>query len=310
MTRVDFVATLALAGALASPWGALPPSRPETEQEHVFRAGADAVSVNVFVRDRNRPVAGLGANDFILTDNGVRQIIRSVAVGSMPVDVTVVLDVSGSVAGAALEQFRRDVQDVTAALRPIDRVRVLAYASRVVELRPMMPATDPSPLVTISPGGATAFYNAIVAALAYPSEPGRPHLIVVLGDGGDNVSLLDDRDVLETARRSDAVLHVLIRPGGGAVSGFGWLPFSDPRLDRIRDAADATGGRFDLLKTSEPARALLSRAIDDFKTGYVLWYTPTAVERSGWHAISVRLRSGGHAITARRGYFVSRAAGR
>ena len=101
------------------------------------------------------------------------------------------------------------------------------------------------------------------------------------------------------------MLHVLIRPPSAPLTGAGWLPFNDPRLDRVRDAAEVTGGLFDLRKTSEPARALLSRAIDEFKTGYVLWYTPAAVERSGWHEISVRLRSGGHTVTARRGYFVA-----
>jgi VWFA-related protein len=287
---------LAVAGIVAQP---VAQDRPA-----VFRAGTAATSVHVAVRDGNRPVAGLTAEDFILTDNGVRQTIQAISVGTTPIDVTIVLDTSGSVSGPAIELFRRDVIALGGLLGPDDRLRVLGYASRVVELRPLTLASVVVPTVNVTPGGATAFFHAIVAALARRADPGRPHLVLVLGDGGDNVSLLDDRDVQELARRSDAVLHVIIRPdSGGLAGGSGWLPFYPPVLDRIRAAAALTGGRLDELRTRQPSLALLDRAIDEFKTAYVLWYTPTAVPQTGWHELAVRLRSGRYTVTARRGYF-------
>ena len=269
----------------------------------VFHGSAAAISVHVSVRDRNRPVGGLTATDFLLMDNGVRQTVQSISVGAMPIDVTIALDASGSVTGSAVQQFGRDVQAVAARLGQEDRLRVLAYSTTVEEVRPMAPASAASPPITIKTGGATAFFHAIIASLARRVEPGRPHLVVVLGDGADNISFFDDADVVAVARRSDSVLHVVLRPGSSGGYGRGWLPFQPPRMDRLRAAADETGGQLDALRADAPSTDLLARAIEEFKTGYVLWYTPAAVSRTGWHDITVRLRSGGYTVNARRGYF-------
>jgi VWFA-related protein len=299
MTRGVVVLVLLVAGLATRPGAA------DRQEQAVFRAAADAVSVHVAVRDGNRPVGGLTAQEFILTDNGVRQIVESVTVGTLPVDVTAVLDTSGSVSGATIQQFKRDVEAAGSLLAAEDRLRILAYASSVVEVRPLSPAHAPSPPIAVKPGGATAFFNAIIAALARQTEPGRPHLVVVFGDGGDNVSLLDDEDVLEVARRSDSVLRVVIRPASSMGWASGWLPFSGANLDRIRSAAEATGGRLDVLGNSRPAAELLGPAIAEFKTGYVLWFRPSATQ-PGWHDLAVRLRTGRHTVTARRGYFAGR----
>jgi hypothetical protein len=48
---------------------------------------------------------------------------------------------------------------------------------------------------------------------------------------------------------------------------------------------------------------LLSRAVADFKTGYVLWFTPTGVPIAGWHDLRVRIAGRNHTVIARRGYF-------
>jgi len=53
---------------------------PTLGAQQVFRAGTQAVLVDVLVTDRNRPVAGLTTADFELRDNGVRQTIDSVSI--------------------------------------------------------------------------------------------------------------------------------------------------------------------------------------------------------------------------------------
>src|SRR5687768_17731231 len=76
------------------------------EQQPVFRSAADAVTVNVSVRRSNRPVTDLRARDFVVRDNGVTQTVAALVYEKLPVDVTVLLDVSGSVAGLVLDQLR------------------------------------------------------------------------------------------------------------------------------------------------------------------------------------------------------------
>lgn len=40
----------------------------------------------------------------------------------------------------------------------------------------------------------------------------------------------------------------------------------------------------------------------EFRTRYLLTYTPSGVEKSGWHPIEVKLKNKKGKVTARRGY--------
>ena len=69
-----------------------PPANPQ----QTFRAGTDVVMVDVSVKSGDRAVTGLGPDDFVLTDNGVRQRIESVESTAVPIDLTLVIDLSGN----------------------------------------------------------------------------------------------------------------------------------------------------------------------------------------------------------------------
>ena len=57
----------------------------------------EEVLVDVVVTQRNRPVAGLTAEDFVLLDGGTRRDIRLVPLEDLPVSVLFVMDMSESV---------------------------------------------------------------------------------------------------------------------------------------------------------------------------------------------------------------------
>jgi hypothetical protein len=45
------------------------------------------------------------------------------------------------------------------------------------------------------------------------------------------------------------------------------------------------------------------RAFEDFRSSYLIRYSPTGVPRGGWHDVSVRVtRSGRHEVRVRSGY--------
>ena len=102
----------------------------EGRQENVFRARTDAVVVSVAVRARNRPVSGLTAADFELQDNGVAQELSSTSAEKVPVDVTLVVDTSGSISGAAFDRLKADIQAIANLLTRDDRVRLMTFATR------------------------------------------------------------------------------------------------------------------------------------------------------------------------------------
>jgi von Willebrand factor type A domain-containing protein len=272
-----------------------------------FRTGADGVTVNVSVRDRSQPIAGLTAADFELLDNGVAQRITSVALGSVPVDLTVVLDTSGSVSGPAFAQLTEDVKKISGMLEAEDRLRLLTFGSTVRETQALRAQAGGPPALDAVPSGATSFFHAIVAALLPEASPGRPHLVVVLSDGADNVSLLDAKDVDAVARRSDAVLYLVLKgdPSRVSIGHTGWVPFTETAdgtsRKPLRATAEATGGRLLVEKGSDSIAESFKRVLDEFRSSYVLYFSPASRER-GWHELTVRVRSGNYTIRARKGY--------
>ena len=71
-----------------------------------FKAGVELVRVDVSVTRGGQPVRGLTAADFSIVDAGVPQRVNGVMlVEDLPLDVQMVLDTSGSVAGEELQHL-------------------------------------------------------------------------------------------------------------------------------------------------------------------------------------------------------------
>ena len=113
--------------------------------------------------------------------------------------------------------------------------------------------------------------------------------------------------VLDAARHSDGVLHLVLlaHRGGKGIAGY-WLPTRGDRdgEERLKQAAEATGGRVQTQILSANVVGYFRQAFDDFRQSYVLRYTPTGVPRDGWHEIKVEVPGQPRAtIRARKGYF-------
>jgi hypothetical protein len=125
-----FAVTIVLAAAA---WSAAAQRLPAS-QAPAFRADATLVLVPVAVVDRRGAVVnGLARDAFTLTEDGVRQQIRSFSEEDAPVSMGIVLDLSGSmrgVLGVAKESLRALVKDVN----PADERGCLAGVAAVVLL--------------------------------------------------------------------------------------------------------------------------------------------------------------------------------
>jgi VWFA-related protein len=137
---------------------------------------------------------------------------------------------------------------------------------------------------------------------------------LIFSDGDDTASWNDPRDVLAIARRSDVVVY--------SVTLGARLERADPAAAR-QDALErqwsplhprAYGRQFLPLPTADTGGALLraertqqlretfARVVAEFKSRYVLMYTPRGVAPDGWHALDVRVKGRDGRVTARRGY--------
>jgi len=71
-----------------------------------FSVTSEEVQLNVLVTNNGKPVMGLQAADFEIQDNGVRQKVEFASFERIPISVTMVLDLSRSVAGEMLDNLK------------------------------------------------------------------------------------------------------------------------------------------------------------------------------------------------------------
>src|SRR5436190_4587082 len=179
-------------------------------QERVFRSGVDGITITVSVRSNNRPVTGLTAADFLLTDNGVEQELTTLAAEKVPLDLTLLLDLSSSVDGPLLQRLKTAVNDTAGLLRGDDRIRLVAISQVLREVFSLRPRGERMPLETLAAEGATSLYDGIAATMMRASEPGRRQLIVAFSDGRDSTSIIDEKTATEIARLTDAVVDIVV----------------------------------------------------------------------------------------------------
>ncbi|HEY1913502.1 MAG TPA: VWA domain-containing protein [Vicinamibacterales bacterium] len=260
-------------------------------QPPAFHTRVEVVTVDVSVTRADATVAGLTADDFIVTDSGVRQRIDTVTVSRAPLSVTLVLDTSGSVAGQRLDALISASDQVVNELRTNDYVSLIRFSSTVahpVELTTNFESVR-SALHALTGAADTSLRDALFLALqTRPHEATRP-LVLIFTDGADTSSWLSPDEVLESVRHANVVIHAV---------AFGSHAF-------LKDVTREAGGRIWFASSNRDLQKLFGRAIRDIREHYVLTYTPSGVGQSGWHALSVKLSRTHGDVVARPGYWVN-----
>jgi VWFA-related protein len=272
-----------------------------------FRSTAELVSVDVLATDGRTPIAGLKANDFELTDNGVPQTVEQIYLEKLPLNVFMVLDSSGSVRGERLKSLKAGAFTLIDRLRPSDRAALVSFSHRL-DLRAAL-TSDAAALRravdALDADGSTSLRDAAFAGLALRGAAASRTLVLVFSDGLDTASVLTEDRVLEIARRSDAIVYCIgirqpaARPRGGPPLANN-APIDHRFLERL---SRETAGRLLYAEQNRDIERTFARVIDEFNSRYVLGYAPRGVAGKGWHRLDVRLKNKGGTILARRGYF-------
>ena len=113
-----------------------------TAAQERFRSDVNLITMDVTVRASGSPVRGLRSSDFVVIDSGVPREVSAVYADTLPIDVTLLLDTSGSMVGT-LDAMRANIRDVASKLLPDDRLRVMTVADDVREVVPFQPARAP-----------------------------------------------------------------------------------------------------------------------------------------------------------------------
>lgn len=260
-------------------------------QQPSFRSSALAVRVDVLVTNGGKPVGGLTAQDFELRDNGITQSITLADAEGMPLNVVLALDTSSSMTGARQADLVAAGRAVIDGLKPVDRVALTTFSHTVspsIGLTSDM-ALARGALARLTPNGRTSLMDgAYVALAATLAQPGRS-LVIICTDGSDISSWLEPTEVIESAKRSNAVLYAVTSADTRHVAA-------------LEDLASVTGGEMVRVTSSRDLGGMFRKILDDFRTRYVLSYTPSGVASGGFHRLEVRVKRRGVTVRSRPGY--------
>ena len=256
-----------------------------------FSSRTLGVRVDVLVMDGGTPVAGLTARDFELRDNGVLQRVDVVDAVNVPINVVLALDTSASIRGRRLTDLIAAGDAILDGLKPVDRAAVVTFNHAVTpalqlsaDLREVRAA-----LRRIDPGGRTSVMDGVYVALTSTiDQPGR-FLVVACTDGSDTMSWLTPSEVLEASQRANAVVYAVTAGGRRGT-------------ESLKNLADATGGQMLQTKGSGDLQSAFQRILTEFRTRYVLAYSPEGVSPGGFHRLDITVPRRRAVVKARAGY--------
>jgi VWFA-related protein len=276
------------------------------DQQPIFRAAVDVVRIDVSVMNGLNPVAGLKAENFVVTDNGVPQKLDSVSLDAVPLNLMLVLDTSGSLAGERLTNLVDAVNGLVRSLRAEDAAALMTF-SEPIRLA-VKTTRDRAPLLAelagLTADGATSVNDAIFLALQLrPIDAGESRPVMLLfSDGRDTSSWLRSDHVIEATKRSGMLVHVVELVADEWMGARGVEARPSAFLGTL---ADTGGGRRWFAKSSRDLRELFGKALNELRARYLLTYSSSGVSREGWHDVKVTLKNARGEVTARPGYYAA-----
>ena len=290
MTVLKSTAVLVLLAALAV---SAQQQTPQQDGPVTFSSGVELVEVYATVTDaKGELVTGLRREDFeVYEDNQIQQV-STFAAGEFPLTVALGVDRSWSMAGEPLRLAKQASQSFLRALKPEDRSMVVAISSAADVIAPvtMDRFNQTREVAALEPWSTTALHDAIIATLdRLEAEPGRQAL-VVFSDGQDRYSTMTAAQVVERARRSNALIYP--------------IAFGRTRPPLLAEVAVLTGGRSFLLRDARELEKTLADIAKELRYQYLLGYAPASSGAGSpqWRSIRVVLKKPGFRVRARDGY--------
>jgi len=180
------------------------------------------------------------ASDFAVLVEGVRVSADVFALVRDPMEVVIVIDTSGSMAGGPMQAAASAALGFVDSLPEIARVSLVTFGDEAVA-RNAMGATRSEvaeSLAVLVAEGETALYDAMVTAASQFTEADARHVLVVLSDGGDTVSTADlDQAIAAAAEANAEVRAVALQTSESAPDALSALT-SNGSITTAVDAAD------------------------------------------------------------------------
>ncbi len=294
-----------IAGILCVGWptGAQTHATPEMP---AFRADTNLVLVPVTVVDRRgASVNGLNRDAFTVTEDGVRQQIRSFAREDVPVSMGIVMDLSGSMRGVlgaakeALGALMKDANPADEAFLNIVSTRPRANSGFTRDFEEILHR-----IAFEGAAGNTALIDTVYGSLQQ-LRTGVHHrrALLVISDGMDNHSRYSKAELLELAVESDAQIYTIAINSAAPYDKAIAVTEVRRGLLFLDELATRTGGMSFAVRGGRDIAAAAARIGEALRSQYTIGYAPPGNDRSGqWRRIRVKVADSGLRAYARAGY--------
>jgi Ca-activated chloride channel homolog len=299
---------LALLVALATALLAQTPKRPPS-----FEAGIEVIRLSLSVTDgHNRLITGLSEADFAVSEDGIRQELSFFTRDPLPLSVALLIDCSASMDDKLPVAQEAGVRFVK-TLGPGDLAQVVQFNDRNAVLQDFTAdhAALEAAIRRTRASGATVLYTALYVALKQMRSQGSPEAprrraIVLLSDGEDTASLVDDEQVLELARQADVGVYVIALRTEHALERQR-LAFTQATHFLTAVTRD-TGGEAYFPSALSELDAVYGRIAEELRSQYTVGYTSGNDRRNGkWRRIVVRTPAReGLQVRHKLGYYASK----
>jgi VWFA-related protein len=239
-----------LMGLTAAMPGQQQRQKPEEQGEATVELRADLVSFTATVSmPGQKALTTLKREDFVVYENGQPQEVAHFAMTDSPVDIVLLVDVSGSMRDN-LDLVKRAAASFVERMRPQDRAAVVSVGRRrekeqiidVELLADLSPDRDRlnRAIHRIDKGSATAFYDALyLVADEVLREAANRKAMIALTDGVDSASFYDfdkSSDILE--RTGVTAYFIEVDTEAPTIKGFkkGDFKLSPSQLEKYRRA--------------------------------------------------------------------------
>jgi VWFA-related protein len=279
---------------------------------------ARLVNLNVGAVDQaGRAVPGLHKEDFSIFENGQSQEIAFFETGSTPLNVMVLLDLSGSTRDK-IKLMRKTASKFIDSFSATDRVAVACFTRRFTLVSDF---TSDHKLLKHriddmkNRGGGTAYYDAMWTALNMLDRAGNNRkALVVITDGVDNyiqnpkTYSTDHKfeDLLDRASEDDVTIYPIYLDTEAEEArrsrGDTRRQYQTAR-SQLLAVAGQTGGAVIPAADDNQLEAAYRTVAAELHTLYSLAYVPANLKRDGqWRKIEVRVNRPNVSVKARRGF--------
>jgi Ca-activated chloride channel family protein len=290
------------------------PALAQQPEQPVFQAGVALVRIDAQVVDREgRAITDLSADDFQVFDEGQPQKIAYFGRESEPLDLLLLLDVSGSMR-RFLGEMAANARAALKQLHEGDRVGVMLFArNQKVALEmtgelgqaegAIRAATGKNDL-----GGGTTINESIVAAAKLLREQplkGRRAILIVTDNEGLNYQAPDEMAIRELFA-ANAVLNAIVSSPRRKDELAGRATNPDFTPADVYGIAEQTGGE---AIESRRAKNVFEQMIERIRSRYSLQYAAPQAQPGAFRRVSVALSPGARqrhpnaAVKARAGYY-------